>query len=173
MTELENDPRRSQAIQVARRLNLRIYSGWTTAVVEQSLGEIFDAFQRVLAVPPAEPDWRLIAEKLAEAIRLTREYVGEANLPALPGWSWYEATKRYEEAVAAVPPAEPQEEERTYSEQKINVALFEALEDRAAYRVLETALGKESENLDEPMFSPPKLDSNMRQGKASKESENE
>ena len=28
---------------------------------------------------------------LREAIRLTREYVGESTLPALPGWSWYDA----------------------------------------------------------------------------------
>jgi hypothetical protein len=31
--------------------------------------------------------------KLREAIRLTREYVGERTLPALPGWDWFEAIK--------------------------------------------------------------------------------
>lgn len=29
--------------------------------------------------------------KLREAIRLTREYVGPQLLPAVPGWSWYDA----------------------------------------------------------------------------------
>jgi hypothetical protein len=29
--------------------------------------------------------------QLREAIRLTREYVGEPMLPALPGWTWFEA----------------------------------------------------------------------------------
>ena len=28
---------------------------------------------------------------LREAIRLTREYVGERMLPAVEGWSWFEA----------------------------------------------------------------------------------
>lgn len=28
---------------------------------------------------------------LREAIRLTREYVGEEVLPAIPGWTWYDA----------------------------------------------------------------------------------
>lgn len=28
-----------------------------------------------------------------EALRLTREYVGEDKLPAIKGWSWYDATE--------------------------------------------------------------------------------
>lgn len=28
-----------------------------------------------------------------EQIRLTQEYVGDGLLPALPGWSWYDAIK--------------------------------------------------------------------------------
>ncbi len=31
-------------------------------------------------------------ERCIEAMRLTREYVGEEMLPPLPGWSWYDAT---------------------------------------------------------------------------------
>jgi hypothetical protein len=46
----------------------------------------------------AEQDWRSIAAQLAEAIRLTREYVGENMLPAVPGWSWYDAMQRFEQA---------------------------------------------------------------------------
>lgn len=30
---------------------------------------------------------------LREAIRLTREYVGEPMLPALEGWTWFDAIK--------------------------------------------------------------------------------
>ena len=32
-------------------------------------------------------------ELLREAIRLTREYVGPRMLPAVEGWSWFEAVK--------------------------------------------------------------------------------
>ena len=35
------------------------------------------------------------------AIHLMREYVGEERLPALDGWSWFDATKRGEQALAA------------------------------------------------------------------------
>jgi len=31
-------------------------------------------------------------EQCVEALRLTREYVGEEMLPPLEGWSWYDAT---------------------------------------------------------------------------------
>lgn len=34
-------------------------------------------------------------EALANALRLTREYVGAEVLPAIPGWSWYDALSRY------------------------------------------------------------------------------
>lgn len=33
--------------------------------------------------------------ELAQAIRLTREYVGEEMLPAVEGWSWYDALRRW------------------------------------------------------------------------------
>lgn len=32
---------------------------------------------------------------LAQAIIWTREYVGEATLPAMKGWSWYDALREY------------------------------------------------------------------------------
>lgn len=35
--------------------------------------------------------------KLAEALRLTQEYVGDEVLPALPGWSWYDALEEFNE----------------------------------------------------------------------------
>ena len=35
-----------------------------------------------------------------EAFRLTREYVGEELLPAIPGWSWYDATVALKEALS-------------------------------------------------------------------------
>lgn len=33
--------------------------------------------------------------ELAQALRLTREYVGEELLPAVEGWSWYDALRRH------------------------------------------------------------------------------
>jgi hypothetical protein len=33
--------------------------------------------------------------ELAQALRLTREYVGEDLLPAVEGWSWYDALRRH------------------------------------------------------------------------------
>lgn len=36
-----------------------------------------------------------VVEDLAQAIRLTVEYVGNDTLPALPGWSWFDVLKRY------------------------------------------------------------------------------
>lgn len=35
------------------------------------------------------------ADLLAEALRLTQEYVGDETLPALPGWSWFDALEHY------------------------------------------------------------------------------
>jgi hypothetical protein len=32
---------------------------------------------------------------LAQALRLTREYVGADLLPAVEGWSWYDALRRW------------------------------------------------------------------------------
>ena len=34
---------------------------------------------------------RDVIERTIEAIRLTREYVGEGLLPPIKGWSWYDA----------------------------------------------------------------------------------
>ena len=36
-----------------------------------------------------------------EAFRLTREYVGEATLPAIEGWSWFDADTKARAAIAA------------------------------------------------------------------------
>ena len=44
-----------------------------------------------------------LAKQLAEALHFTQEYVGEATLPALPGWSWYDATQAYEVAMGGKP----------------------------------------------------------------------
>lgn len=41
-------------------------------------------------------DWEAMADELAEAIRLTREYVEpKVRLPAIAGWSWHDALTRY------------------------------------------------------------------------------
>lgn len=44
-----------------------------------------------------------IADELAEALRLTREYVGEDTLPNVEGWSHYDALKKYREAKGDAP----------------------------------------------------------------------
>lgn len=50
-------------------------------------------------------------EELTEAIRLTVEYVGTETLPAIEGWSWYDALVKYapEKAKALVPKPFPTE----------------------------------------------------------------
>ena len=40
----------------------------------------------------------LVAEGI-EAIRLTREYVGEEMLPEIEGWSWYDWTQKAKAAL--------------------------------------------------------------------------
>lgn len=37
-------------------------------------------------------EWRPVLRQCVEALRLTREYVGGETLPAIAGWSWYDAT---------------------------------------------------------------------------------
>lgn len=44
-------------------------------------------------------EWRKMAGRLATAIDLTRQYVGEDTLPAIEGWSWFDATRAYEALV--------------------------------------------------------------------------
>ena len=63
----------------------------------------------------AEPNESVAIEELTEAIRFTVEYIGTAALPAVEGWSWYDALTKYApdkaRALAAntsvTPPAEP------------------------------------------------------------------
>ncbi|MFJ3867890.1 hypothetical protein [Streptomyces nigra] len=50
--------------------------------------------ERDQAQQRAERAEAAVAE-LAQAIRLTREYVGEDVLPAVEGWSWYDALRRH------------------------------------------------------------------------------
>lgn len=40
--------------------------------------------------------------ELVTAIRLTAEYLGREFLPAIPGWSWYDALLKHAPAVAAL-----------------------------------------------------------------------
>lgn len=46
----------------------------------------------------------LVAEGI-EAVRLTREYVGEEVLPEIEGWSWYDWTQKAKAALQATQPA--------------------------------------------------------------------
>lgn len=43
---------------------------------------------------------RALSDQLAQALRLTQEYVGNELLPALPGWSWFDALEAYKAARA-------------------------------------------------------------------------
>lgn len=42
-----------------------------------------------------EVNWAEEAHRLAKAIRLTQEYVGDQILPSIPGWSWFDSLERY------------------------------------------------------------------------------
>lgn len=37
-----------------------------------------------------------LVHRLAEALRLTQEYVGSELLPPMPGWSWFDALREYD-----------------------------------------------------------------------------
>lgn len=50
--------------------------------------------------PGAWGEWVDVADDLAEAVRLTEEY---AQLPAIQGWSWFDAFRRYRESGGVVP----------------------------------------------------------------------
>jgi hypothetical protein len=61
---------------------------------------------------PAEPSTDTLRELLRqarEALRLTREYVGEDTLPAIPGWSWFDAMQAIDEELVATPAREDDE----------------------------------------------------------------
>lgn len=45
-------------------------------------------------------EWRYDAQRLADAIRVTREFVGEELLPAQDAWDWYDTTRAHEALVA-------------------------------------------------------------------------
>ena len=51
-------------------------------------------------IPDAQRNVVLVMAK--EALRLTREYVGEDMLPAIKGWSWYDATVAIDEYLGEV-----------------------------------------------------------------------
>lgn len=56
--------------------------------------EFLELWQQALEAT-AEPDWRAHAEMLAQALRLTQEYVGDAILPPQEGWSWFDALRAH------------------------------------------------------------------------------
>lgn len=56
-------------------------------------------------IEPPDVDWPTLVAHGLVAFQLTREYVGEEVLPALPGWSWFDWS---EKANAALAQPEPQ-----------------------------------------------------------------
>jgi hypothetical protein len=90
----------------------------TDTTPEREHGTVLEQIHRVLTTKAYQnaPDSWMIAEELlkfvrkysdtatdlsetaadlADAIRLTVEYIGNDTLPALPGWSWFDALNRY------------------------------------------------------------------------------
>lgn len=65
------------------------FSGWGARLSEGERAVVEDR------EPDRPASWRDMADMLAEAIRLTREYVGEEKLPPIEGWSWYDALEAY------------------------------------------------------------------------------
>lgn len=60
-----------------------------------------EAFERDYVSLEADTGVRSgLEEELANAIRLTVEYVGNDWLPAIEGWSWYDALVKYDPAMA-------------------------------------------------------------------------
>lgn len=57
--------------------------------------DVADVRARGLAAEEALANALRAVAELAEAIRLTREYVGEELLPPVEGWSWYDALLRH------------------------------------------------------------------------------
>lgn len=52
-----------------------------------------------ILITDTQRDLLAAAEQAREAIRLTREYVGEELLPNLPGWSHFDADQALEAAI--------------------------------------------------------------------------
>jgi hypothetical protein len=86
----------AQEAKVARTL-----AGAALALDGNAIG--LRAWSRGVVENHADPVWVIdtldtLEEAMAllrqtrEALRLTREYVGEKVLPAIEGWSWYDAT---------------------------------------------------------------------------------
>lgn len=51
-----------------------------------------------IAENPADVDYAELAHRLAEALRLTQEYVTNDGLPPIEGWSWFDALRLYQDA---------------------------------------------------------------------------
>ena len=47
-------------------------------------------------------EMREVLRQAEQAIHFTREYLGVERLPAIPGWSWYDATLRLKAILAAL-----------------------------------------------------------------------
>lgn len=93
--------------------------------------------------------------ELADAIRLTREYIGEDLLPPVEGWSWYDALRRWapeylpQETMAEPEPDSPEEVQLPGPEAPPEQTEEEQLRDRLwtaeyALQRIREALGTES-----------------------------
>jgi hypothetical protein len=72
---------------------------WAEALVDRfdiqtdDIGEVYGWTANMIMAGKDEEAQKshALIKQLCEAIRLTREYVGEATLPPIVGWSWFDA----------------------------------------------------------------------------------
>jgi hypothetical protein len=97
MTTTDEDTKPSDGDKLAAYLGTDTVL-WAEALVKRfniqidDIGEVYAwTASMIMAGRDANQDSYLVIQQLCEALRLTREYVGEDVLPALPGWAWYDA----------------------------------------------------------------------------------
>lgn len=75
-----------------------IFSGWSGELTEGERACVEDRLP-VYELTDTGKTEALIehAQMLAEALRLTQEYVGDELLPPVEGWSWFDALKAHRE----------------------------------------------------------------------------
>lgn len=96
----ENDDRAHAAVRIDMAKRALVQTGYFTA------DEVSDDIApRITEYAAAQETERFAAQReandLAEALRLTVEYVGTATLPPVMGWSWYDALLVHRPDIAA------------------------------------------------------------------------
>jgi hypothetical protein len=66
------------------------------------IAELRNAAPELIAAYRNLEELKALLVQAVEAIRLTREYVGEQMLPMVPGWSWYDAVTAINSVIGPV-----------------------------------------------------------------------